>query len=112
MVEKLGFKIEKHSCRQKLSWLLKGSEINLDKNCLIFFSIGQNYTYEIWYDVPMDACHLLLGCLYKYNRKTIHGGYKDTYYFVKDGIKIVLGPYNLEELLNFLKKARGRGGDE
>jgi hypothetical protein len=40
--------------------------------------------------VPMDACHILLGRPWQYDRKTVHNGLKNTYSFVKDGVKVVL----------------------
>ena len=36
----------------------------------------------------MDACHLLLGRPWKYDRKVIHDGGKDIYTFWKDEGKI------------------------
>lgn len=39
MVEKLGIKAYKHPCPYKLYWLLKESEIKVDKHCLTSFSI-------------------------------------------------------------------------
>ncbi|KAK2971902.1 hypothetical protein RJ640_011683 [Escallonia rubra] len=36
--------------------------------------------------VPMDACHILLGRPWQYDRKTMHDGVQNTYsFFVKDG---------------------------
>ena len=40
----------------------------------------------------MDACHLLLGRPWQYDRKVIHDGGKNTYTFWKDGSKIILLP--------------------
>ena len=40
----------------------------------------------------MDACHLLLGRPWQYDRKFIHDGGKNTYTFWKDGSKIILLP--------------------
>ena len=40
----------------------------------------------------MDVCHLLLGRPWKYDRKVIYDGFKNTYTFRKDGHKIVLAP--------------------
>ena len=40
----------------------------------------------------MDACHLLLGRPWQYDRKTKHDGFKNTYSFIKDGIHITLAP--------------------
>ncbi|KAF7130472.1 hypothetical protein RHSIM_Rhsim10G0125400 [Rhododendron simsii] len=60
-VQKLGLKTEPHPNPYKLSWLKKGDEVKVLKRCLIAFSIGSKYRDEIWCDVEMDACHLLLG---------------------------------------------------
>lgn len=40
----------------------------------------------------MDACHLLLGHPWQYDRQAIHDGLKNTYSFKKDGVKIVSAP--------------------
>nr|XP_016492021.1 PREDICTED: uncharacterized protein LOC107811576 [Nicotiana tabacum] len=48
--------------------------------------------------MPMDACHLLLGRPWEYDRRAIHDGLKNIYSFVKDGKKIKLLPMNLEDL--------------
>ena len=49
------------------------------------------YKDKVWCDViPMDACHLLLGRPWQYDRRAIHDGVKNTYSFIKDGKKIVL----------------------
>ena len=38
----------------------------------------------------MDACHLLLGRPWLFDRKVMHDGYLNTYTFQKDGKKITL----------------------
>ena len=40
----------------------------------------------------MDACHLLLGRPWQYDRSVSYNGRKNTYVFNKDGHKIVLDP--------------------
>ncbi|GKD11728.1 putative nucleotidyltransferase, ribonuclease H, partial [Tanacetum coccineum] len=87
---------EKHPHPYKLSWLNKGKSIQVDQRCLVNFSIGEKYRDEVWCDVvPMDACHLLLGRPWQFDRQTVHDGLKNTYAFVMNGVKIVLGPSNL-----------------
>ena len=43
----------------------------------------------------MDACHQLLGRPWQYDRKTNHYGFKNTYSFELDGIKITLVPLRM-----------------
>lgn len=44
----------------------------------------------------MDACHLLLRRPWQYDRKVIHDGFKNTYIFHKNGVKITLCPSKLK----------------
>ncbi|KAI9185616.1 hypothetical protein LWI28_008856 [Acer negundo] len=53
--------------------------------------MGTNYKDQMWCDVvDMDACHLLLGRSWQYDRKVYHDGFKNTYSFVFHEKKIVL----------------------
>ncbi|XP_016489856.2 uncharacterized protein LOC107809704 [Nicotiana tabacum] len=99
MVNKLGFKTEPLQKPYRMRWLDEGRNVQVNKRCLIPFSIGKNYQDKVWCDVmPMDACHLLLGRPWEYGRRAIHDGFKNTYSFVKDGKKIKLLPMNPEDL--------------
>jgi hypothetical protein len=90
-VQKLKLSTEKHPNPYKLSWLQKGSEITVSQRCLITLSIGSNYKDDIWCDVVrMDACHILLGRPWQYDRSVQHDGRKNTYSFVFNSKKIVL----------------------
>ena len=40
--------------------------------------------------MPMDVCHLLLGRPWKFDRKVIHDGRRNTYTIEKDGVKHTL----------------------
>ncbi|GJS56056.1 putative reverse transcriptase domain-containing protein [Tanacetum coccineum] len=93
MVEKLQLKTQDHPHPYHLTWLDKKKEFKVSKRCLVQFSIGEKYKDEVVCDVvPMDACHLLLGRPWQYDRKTVHDGYKNTYTFYKDGLRIILAP--------------------
>ena len=35
---------------------------------------------------------MLLGCPWQYDKKFQHDGFKNTYSFVKDGVKVILDP--------------------
>ncbi|GKG05971.1 hypothetical protein Tco_0326057 [Tanacetum coccineum] len=47
-----------------------------------------------------DACHLLLGRPWEYDRDTTHYGRAKTYSFLFDGVKITLMPNKPKELVN------------
>ncbi|XP_024020183.1 uncharacterized protein LOC112092147 [Morus notabilis] len=99
MVTKLGLKIEKHPKPYNIRWLQDGGCMKVTKRCLVSFSIGKNYKDQIWCDVmKMDACHLLLGRPWKYDRHILHDGHLNTYSFTKDGHKIILRPMHQNEL--------------
>ncbi|GJZ73587.1 reverse transcriptase domain-containing protein [Tanacetum coccineum] len=73
MVEKLA-KIVDHPEPYQLTWLKKGNTVKVSKRCLVHFSIGKKYSDEVWCEVvPMDACHILLGRPWQFDRKTKHG---------------------------------------
>ncbi|XP_074278589.1 uncharacterized protein LOC141602181 [Silene latifolia] len=51
------------------------------------------YKYEVLCDVvPMDACHLLLGRPWEYDRNTTHQGKDNVYIFKHQGKKVTLTP--------------------
>lgn len=93
MVQKLGLPIENHLEPYQLTWLKKGHIVRMTQGCLVHFSIGNKYNDEVWCEViPMDACRLLLGRPWQYNRQVKYDGYRNTHSFKKDGLNIVLAP--------------------
>lgn len=59
-------------CPYRVSWLNKGQHILINEQACIEFSIG-GYKDKILCDIlPMDACHLLLGRPWQYDRKAQH----------------------------------------
>lgn len=70
----------------------KGHQILVNEQCLGSFQIG-NYRDEIICNVmPMDACHILLGRPWQYDRKTIYDGEVNTYKITKDTKKYDMTP--------------------
>ncbi|GJS68896.1 retrovirus-related pol polyprotein from transposon TNT 1-94 [Tanacetum coccineum] len=100
-VQTLGLKTKNHPKSYKLQWLKKGGEVTVSKHVLVAFSMGTTYKDSVWCDVvPMDACHLLLGRPWEYDRNTTHNGRANTYSFMFDGVKITLMPNKPKELVN------------
>ena len=61
-VKKLGLRTEPHPNPYHMSWNTDEIDVKVTNSCLVKFSIGGKYFYEILCDVvDMDACHLLLG---------------------------------------------------
>jgi hypothetical protein len=82
MVDKLKLCYETHPHLYQIAWFKKGNEVTINKICLIKFSISKAYKDEVWCDViPMDACYMLLGRPWQYDRIVMHDGVKNTYTF-------------------------------
>jgi hypothetical protein len=85
MVEMLEMEIVAHPRPYKVSWLQKGHQVNVTKQCLVEFKI-RGHKDEILCDViPMDFFHLLLGRPWQYDRNVVHDGRKNTYTLEKNG---------------------------
>nr|GEX76509.1 reverse transcriptase domain-containing protein [Tanacetum cinerariifolium] len=98
MVDKLELLVQDHPEPYQLTLLKKGNVVRVTQRCFVHFSIGNKYTDEVWCEViPMDACHLLLGRPWQYDRRTKHDGFRSTYSFSKDGLNIVLAPLDIRD---------------
>jgi len=86
MIEKLGLQATAHPHPYNIPWLIQSKGLQVNSRCLISFSIGKNDQDELWCDViPMDACHILLGHPWMFDRKVMHTGFLNTYSFSKGG---------------------------
>ncbi|KAJ0454022.1 putative nucleotidyltransferase, Ribonuclease H [Helianthus annuus] len=93
LVSKLNLPIQPHPSPYVIHWLNQGKGIRISHRVLLSLSIGKHYTDEIWCDVvPMDACHVLFGRPWQFDRRVTHDGYRNTYSFVHNNRKIVLAP--------------------
>ena len=92
MVTKLNLTTIPHPRPYTLQWLKKGSEVTVSKQVLVPFSIG-GYQDEVVCDVlPMDACHLLLGRPWQFDKDATHHGHANTYSFKLKGKTVTLAP--------------------
>jgi hypothetical protein len=79
MVDKLELETTAHPNPYNVSWFHKGHQVMVSQQCQVEFKIG-GYRDEILCDViPMDVCHILSGRPWKFDRKFIHDGRKNTY---------------------------------
>jgi hypothetical protein len=98
MVEKLKLETTDHPSPYKVSWLQKGHQVNVTKQCLVDIKIG-GYNDKILCDViPMDVCHLLLGRPWQYDRNVIHDGRMNTYTLERNGRTHMLCPIEDKEV--------------
>ncbi|XP_022856722.1 uncharacterized protein LOC111377826 [Olea europaea var. sylvestris] len=92
-VQKLKLTTEPHPASYSLAWLKQGNEICVTSHVFVTFSISSAYRNSVWCDVvPMDACHLLLGRPWQFDRDVCHEGRRNVYTFTFSGKKIVLLP--------------------
>ncbi|GER30607.1 gag-pol polyprotein [Striga asiatica] len=92
-VAKLQLKTVPHPQPYTLAWIQKGTSVTVDRRVLVAFSVGLTYKEKIWCDiVPMNACHLLLGRPWQFDRAVVHDGHLNTYGFLFRGVRIVLHP--------------------
>nr|XP_043612552.1 uncharacterized protein LOC122584455 [Erigeron canadensis] len=104
MVEKLELPTTKHPRPCKLQWLSEGSEVNVNRQVTIPFSIGSVYEDKIICDVvPMDACHILLGRPWLFDNYVFHNGRANSYSLFVSGKKVTLTSLKPNESLKVNK---------
>jgi len=82
MVDKLKLQATPHPKPHTIQWLNQGKGIQISHQCLVSLSIGKYYKDEIWCDiVPINACPILLGRPWLFDRSVIHDGRMNTYSF-------------------------------
>ncbi|KAK9741191.1 hypothetical protein RND81_03G088000 [Saponaria officinalis] len=90
MVTKLGLTTTAHPSPYELYWLEDGRKVRVSKQVRVGLTMG-SYNDEILCDViPMDACHVLLGRPWQFDRDVIHHGRTNEYELRDKGKRIVL----------------------
>nr|KYP51684.1 hypothetical protein KK1_026452 [Cajanus cajan] len=90
MVEKLGLTTTPHPKPYQLHWLNDDGDMVVNQQVEVEFSIG-NYQDKVKCDVvPTEACHILLGRPWQFNKQTHHDGLTNKITFTHKGKKFVL----------------------
>ena len=85
LVNELNLETKPHPHPYKIKWLNNKSSEFVRKQCLVNLTSG-TYTDKVLCDMlDMDACHILLGRPWQYDRRTIHDSYTNTYTFRHSG---------------------------
>ena len=99
MVEKLALSTKPHPHPYYIQWLNNSGKAKVTKLVHINFAIG-NYHDVVECDVvPMQACNILLGRPWQFDRDSMHHGRSNQYSFLYHGKKIVLHPMSPEDIL-------------
>ena len=92
MVSKLGLLTTAHPKPYALHWLDDDKNVKVSKQVKVCLKMG-TYEDEILCDViPMDACHILLGRPWQFDRDVTHKGRSNEHELKHNGKKIVLKP--------------------
>ncbi len=99
MVTKLSLTTRQHPHPYYIQWFDNSGRLKVTRTTRVHFTIG---TYADFVDcdvVPMQACSLLLGRPWQYDRDVVHHGRTNTYSLMHDGKKIGLKPMTPEHIL-------------
>uniref|UniRef100_A0A151UI81 Transposon Ty3-I Gag-Pol polyprotein n=1 Tax=Cajanus cajan TaxID=3821 RepID=A0A151UI81_CAJCA len=116
MVEKLGLTTTPHPKPYQLHWLNDDRDMVVNQQVEVEFSIG-NYQDKIKCDVvPIEACHILLGRPWQFDKQTHHDGLTNKITFTHRGKKFVLHPLTpsqvIEDQVQMKTKREQEKGEE
>ena len=99
MVEKLSLSTKPHPQPYYIQWLNSSGKVKVTRLVRVEFAIG-SYHDSIDCDVvPMQACSMLLGRPWQFDKDSLHSGKTNQYSFVHNDKKIVLHPMSPEAIL-------------
>jgi hypothetical protein len=98
MVDKLALTTKPHPCPNHIQWLNNSGKAKITKLVRINFAIG-SYRDVVECDVvPMQACHILLGRPWQFDKDSMHHGRLNLYSFLHIDKKIGLHPMSPEAI--------------
>ncbi|XP_074304686.1 uncharacterized protein LOC141639466 [Silene latifolia] len=92
MVTKLGLETTAHPKPYSLHWLDDGNKVKVTRQVRVGLAMG-SYSDDVLCDViPMDACHILLGRPWQFDRDVVHHGRSNEYELRDKGKRVILRP--------------------
>ncbi|XP_074300179.1 uncharacterized protein LOC141631401 [Silene latifolia] len=92
IVSKLGLATTPHPKPYALHWLDDGDKVKVTKQVEVDLTMGSYGDYILCDVMSMDACHVLLGCPWQFDRNATHRGRSNEYELVDKGKTLVLKP--------------------
>ncbi|XP_062224492.1 uncharacterized protein LOC133923045 [Phragmites australis] len=112
LVERMGLKQRRHPSPYKMQWLTDCGAMRVSNMVTVQFSIGK-YLDQVDCDVvPMQACQLLLGRPWLYDRDAQICDHSNKVVFMYKGERISLLPLTLEEIMNDDLKRKQRESEK
>jgi hypothetical protein len=99
IVEKLSITTHPHPPPYYIQWFNNSGKVKVTRSVCVHFSIAAYDDYVECDVVPMQACALLLGRPWQFDRNSIHHGATNQYTFVHNDKPIVLLPMSPESIL-------------
>nr|AAQ72729.1 putative gag-pol polyprotein [Petunia x hybrida] len=92
LITQLKLPTMKHPKPYRLQWLSECGELKVVKQAMIKFKMGSYVDEHLFDVVPMQACHLLFGRPWQFDRQVVHNGRVNNYTLQHEGRKFVLKP--------------------
>ena len=106
MVQKLQLPIFHHPRPYKLHWMNDSGELRVNKQTHVTIKLGHYEDHILCDVVPMQACHILLGRPWQFDRKVQHDGYTNRHSFVHKGQNVVLKPMTPTQVAEAFDKGK------
>ncbi|XP_033139178.1 uncharacterized protein LOC103841606 [Brassica rapa] len=92
LVRKLGLATRPLSRPFRLEWLNEAGEQYVKEQVTVPITIGRYEDEVVCNVLPMDACHILLGRPWQFDKRAVHDGFTNRHSFDHKGKKITLVP--------------------
>ncbi|XP_040863604.1 uncharacterized protein [Glycine max] len=99
LVSKMNLETKPHPRSYKLQWLSEDDEITMNRQVEVGFSIGKYEDFVLYDVVPMEACHLLLGRPWQYDRRFMYDGFTNKFTLCIKIAKLLLYHWLQEKLV-------------